>query len=129
MSEVAVRVDGLSKRYEIGVAGAGHDTLRELIMDRFGRLGRSGESAPSARSIWALKDVTFEVRRGEAVGLIGRNGAGKSTLLKVLSRITEPTSGRAEIFGRVGSLLEVGLCVNLSLLSSGRQEFPGISFS
>jgi lipopolysaccharide transport system ATP-binding protein len=106
VGEIAVRVEGLSKRYELG--GGRHDTLRELIMDRVGRLGRSGESAPSARSIWALKDVTFEVRRGEAVGLIGRNGAGKSTLLKVLSRITEPTSGRAEIFGRVGSLLEVG---------------------
>jgi lipopolysaccharide transport system ATP-binding protein len=109
VSDVAVRVRGISKCYEIGASSARHDTLRDMIMDRVQRIGRPRENGKqAAQTIWALSDVTFDVRRGEAVGLIGRNGAGKSTLLKVLSRITEPTSGRAEIFGRVGSLLEVG---------------------
>ena len=108
MSDVAVRVQGISKCYEVGFGGLRHDTLRDMIMDRLKRTSRSHKNAEQGRTIWALSDVTFDVQRGEAVGLIGRNGAGKSTLLKVLSRITEPTSGRAEIFGRVGSLLEVG---------------------
>jgi lipopolysaccharide transport system ATP-binding protein len=106
-----VRVQNVSKQYEIGSREAGYDTLRESIASAvsapFERLRRgSGKQKP--QTIWALKDVSFEVAPGEVIGIIGRNGAGKSTLLKVLSRITEPTSGRAELYGRVASLLEVG---------------------
>ncbi len=117
MSDVAIRVDGLSKLYSIGVAQPRYDTLRDRLADTFvspfRRLWSAVNGSPSASkdrddTVWALKDVSFEVNRGEVVGVIGRNGAGKTTLLKILSRITEPTEGRAEIHGRVGSLLEVG---------------------
>ena len=107
MTDIAIRVENLSKLYTIGRAQQQrHDTLRDALVAAFQRshvqaLERSDE-------LWALRDVSFEIQRGEVVGIIGRNGAGKSTLLKILSRITEPTSGRAEIHGRVGSLLEVG---------------------
>jgi len=103
MSDIAIRVENLSKRYEIGRAGTRHDTLRDALAGLF-----RGEDRGRSEAFWALRDVSFEVKRGEVVGIIGRNGAGKSTLLKVLSQITEPTGGRAEIHGRVGSLLEVG---------------------
>ena len=103
MSDIAIRVENLSKRYEIGRAGARHDTLRDALAGMLRREARGPTEA-----FWALRDVSFEVKRGEVVGIIGRNGAGKSTLLKILSQITEPTGGRAEIHGRVGSLLEVG---------------------
>lgn len=103
----AIRIDGLSKQYQIGFAQQRYDTLRDEIMHRVSSMFRSN-GHPSARTIWALKDVSFEIKKGEVVGIIGRNGAGKSTLLKILSRITEPTEGHAEIHGRVGSLLEVG---------------------
>ena len=109
MSDIAIRVENLGKMYRIGRAQQRHDTLRDLIVDTAAHIkdwGKRGDK--SDETIWALKDVSFEVRRGEVVGIIGRNGAGKSTLLKILSRITEPTTGRAEIHGRVGSLLEVG---------------------
>ena len=109
MSDIAIRVENLSKRYEITVAQHRHDTLRDQLMDRlksaFWRIGRPDSDSSF---IWALKDVWFEVKQGEIVGIIGRNGAGKSTLLKILSRITTPSGGRAKIYGRVGSLLEVG---------------------
>jgi lipopolysaccharide transport system ATP-binding protein len=111
MSDIAIRVEGLSKLYRLGDA-EGYRTLRESLTDTFlapfRRLsnGRSPKREPE--TIWALKDVSFEVKHGEVIGIIGRNGAGKSTLLKILSRITEPTEGQAEIHGRVGSLLEVG---------------------
>ena len=117
MSDIAIRVEGLSKLYRIGVAQPRYHTLRDRLADTFASPFRRAWSAvngrPSANggrdeTIWALKDVSFEVKRGEVVGVIGRNGAGKTTLLKILSRITEPTEGRAEIHGRVGSLLEVG---------------------
>lgn len=111
-SDLAIRVAGLGKEYRIGAQQVRHDTLRDRIASAIGapwrRLtGREGVSGPTA-AFWALKDVSFDVRRGEVVGVIGGNGAGKSTLLKILSRITEPTAGEAAIYGRVGSLLEVG---------------------
>jgi lipopolysaccharide transport system ATP-binding protein len=100
----AVLVDEISKRYQLGSSG-GYRRLTESIVDAVRR--RSGPTG-RADELWALRDVSFEVAEGEVVGIVGRNGAGKSTLLKVLSRITEPTSGRAVLHGRMGSLLEVG---------------------
>ena len=118
MAEAAIRVENLSKRYRIGEGRAGR-TLREALTGAFRapfrRAGRSRQE-----TIWALKDVSFAVAPGEVVGVIGRNGAGKSTLLKVLSRITEPTTGRVEIRGRVGSLLEVGTGFHAEL--TGREN-------
>jgi lipopolysaccharide transport system ATP-binding protein len=110
MSDVAIRVEGLSKLYHLGARERYRtlrDTLTDTLMAPF-RWGKSKGTSGEAESFWALKDISFEVKRGEVVGVIGRNGAGKSTLLKVLSRITEPTEGRVEIHGRIGSLLEVG---------------------
>jgi lipopolysaccharide transport system ATP-binding protein len=110
MGSLAIRVDGLSKRYRIGSSSGGYTTLREalqrLLSAPFSRNARRSGSAPD--EIWAVRDVSFEVPRGQVLGIIGRNGAGKSTLLKILSRITEPTSGEALLWGRVGALLEVG---------------------
>ena len=113
MSDIAIKVENLSKRYRIGAQQESYKTLRDMLSNaasaplRWARAGRRG-AAQSERDFWALNDVSFEVKRGEVVGIIGRNGAGKSTLLKILSRITEPTSGTVDIYGRVGSLLEVG---------------------
>jgi lipopolysaccharide transport system ATP-binding protein len=108
MGDTAIRVDGLGKSYRIDhEARASYRTLRESLAS-FGARRFRGASNSTHETIWALKDVSFEVARGEALGIIGRNGAGKSTLLKILSRITRPTVGRAEIYGRLGSLLEVG---------------------
>ena len=106
-----VRVDKVSKQYRIGAREVAYQTLRDTITSAVRAPLRRLQARNSRRSfetIWALKDVSFEVAAGEVVGIIGRNGAGKSTLLKVLSRITEPTSGRIELYGRVASLLEVG---------------------
>ena len=105
MNDIAIRVENLSKLYHIGKTQQRHDTLRDALAAAF---KRSDVEHSNEDEHWALRDVSFEVKRGELLGIIGRNGAGKSTLLKILSRITEPTSGRAEIHGRVGSLLEVG---------------------
>jgi lipopolysaccharide transport system ATP-binding protein len=111
MSDTAIRVNNISKLYHIGAKQQRHDTLRDSIVSALDApkhwFARNGH--PSAEEcLWALKDVSFEVKRGEVVGIIGRNGAGKSTLLKILSRITKPTQGTVEMHGRIASLLEVG---------------------
>jgi lipopolysaccharide transport system ATP-binding protein len=103
----AISAEGLSKQYRIGQFQPAYGTLRDSIMNNVRRL-RSGHLHDPPREIWALRDVSFEAREGEVIGIIGPNGAGKSTLLKILTKITWPTAGRAEIRGRVGSLLEVG---------------------
>src|SRR6266550_2171026 len=109
MSGIAIQVQNLSKKYEISVGKHRHDTLRDQISDSVRSVFQSnGRSHAKSATFWALKYVSFEVNAGEVVGVIGRNGAGKSTLLKILSKITKPTRGHAEIHGRVGSLLEVG---------------------
>jgi len=117
MTDIVIRAEDLSKKYRIGAKQEGYRTLRDTLTGAFvspfrrARRLLSGQAYGAAEldeTIWALKEVSFEVKRGEVVGIIGRNGAGKTTLLKILSRITEPTEGYAEIRGRVGSLLEVG---------------------
>lgn len=105
-----ISVEGLSKRYS-RYTGPKYDSLRERLSHLFTSPSQQpnlAHGASDAQDFWALRDVSFEVNQGDVVGIVGRNGAGKSTLLKILSRITEPTSGRAKIHGRVGSLLEVG---------------------
>ncbi len=109
MNDVAIRAQHLSKEYRLGGRRTSYKTLRESLVKAAGAPIRwlRGERQEK-NTFWALDDLSFEVKHGEAVGIIGRNGAGKSTLLKILSRITRPTRGRAELFGRVGALLEVG---------------------
>jgi lipopolysaccharide transport system ATP-binding protein len=108
MSNLAIRVQEVSKKYRIGMLQTRNDTLRDVIVSSFNRLTRRGKNEQSLNEIWALNGLSFEVNQGQLLGVIGRNGAGKSTLLKILSRVTEPTTGTIEIHGRVGSLLEVG---------------------
>lgn len=108
MSVPAVRVENLSKQFTLGQRWH-HDTLRDHLVRSLKTLSGGRREPRRDGTIWALRDVSFEVGRGEVIGIIGSNGAGKSTLLKILSRVTEPTAGYAEIRGRVGSLLEVGV--------------------
>lgn len=138
MGEPAIRIDGLGKRYRLTSTHGqrGYRTLRESLTDGVRGLGRRLRRSSSGRDqdFWALRDTSFEVQPGEVLGVIGRNGAGKSTLLKILSRITRPTTGRAEVNGRVGSLLEVGtgfhpeltgrdnIYLNGSILGMSRRE-------
>ncbi len=106
MTELAIRVENLGKKYRIGTPAIRYQTFRDALSERFSARKRSGEDESAI--IWALKGVSFDVQKGQVLGVVGRNGAGKSTLLKLLSHVTDPTEGWAEIHGRVGSLLEVG---------------------
>ena len=117
MSDIAINVDGLGKKFQIGDRQKSYyrltDQLVDTIVAPFRRArnlmrGQAGGAADLHETIWALKDISFQVKSGQVVGIIGRNGAGKSTLLKILTGISDPTEGYADIYGRVGSLLEVG---------------------
>ncbi len=112
MTQPMVTIENVSKSYRIGGLHPGYTTFREtlegVMFAPFRRRGKNGNGDAARRTLWALKDVTLTVQQGELLGIIGHNGAGKSTLLKVLSRITKPTRGRIALYGRVGSLLEVG---------------------
>ncbi len=126
MSDIAIKTSGLAKRYAIGEKNRLFSDMRDTVSDfaaaplRFVRDRVRRRRPDDDQTLWALRELDLEIKKGEIVGLIGRNGAGKSTLLKVLARITEPTHGYADIFGRVGSLLEVGTGFNYDL--TGREN-------
>jgi lipopolysaccharide transport system ATP-binding protein len=126
MTDLAIQISGLSKRYRIGIREK-FPTIRETLirtasapLNKFRNWVYGQDRDVGAEWIWALRDVDFKVKQGEVIGIIGRNGAGKTTLLKVLSGITEPTTGYADIYGRVGSLLEVGTGFHMEL--TGREN-------
>jgi lipopolysaccharide transport system ATP-binding protein len=133
-SDVVARAEGVGKRYDLGELRGGYQLLSETITDRIRSRGRPRRGR---EAFWALRDVGFEVERGETFGIIGHNGAGKSTLLKILSRVTPPTTGTVELHGRVGALLEVGtgfhpeltgrdnVFLNGAILGMTRQEIAG----
>lgn len=117
MGNIAIKVENLSKQYRIGGQQERYKTLRDTLADTFAAplrrarnvlRGQAYAASDLQETIWALQEVSFEIKHGEVIGIIGRNGAGKSTLLKILSRITEPTSGSVDLYGRIGALLEVG---------------------
>src|SRR6266576_1039163 len=110
MATTAIETHELGKRYRLGLSRRGYGTLREALVEAAQRpfKRKRDEAKNGADVLWALKDLSMTIENGEVVGLIGHNGAGKSTLLKILSRITEPSAGYADVTGRVGSLLEVG---------------------
>jgi lipopolysaccharide transport system ATP-binding protein len=149
MPDTVIKVEHLAKRYLVGHKSTGHrpgDTFRDVMVNEARKLSRRAVDMARGRPVvqgdeiedfWALKDVSFEVKQGEVLGIIGRNGAGKSTLLKILSRITEPTEGRVMLRGRVASLLEVGtgfhqeltgrenILLNGAILGMTRREIAG----
>jgi lipopolysaccharide transport system ATP-binding protein len=114
MSSVAIRIDRLGKEFELGRTVERFPTLRDALVQGASGVARAaadlarGRTRPRPERFWAVRDVSLEIEQGEVVGIVGRNGAGKSTLLKLLARVTEPTSGSAQLRGRIGSLLEVG---------------------
>ena len=123
MSSAAIALENIGKKYYIGRNTHNpsfRDAFGDILRSTLGKLRTLGEDRSKQEEFWALKDISFQINPGEAVGLLGRNGAGKSTLLKVLSRITEPTTGQARLRGRVGSLLEVGTGFHPAL--SGREN-------
>ena len=120
MTDIAIEAESLSKKYYLLTSGYRPDTLKEQVTETLTSVFRNGRTGKRKEEIWVLKDVSFMLRQGDVLGVIGRNGAGKSTLLKILSRVTAPTRGRFKSYGRIASLLEVGTGFHPEL--SGREN-------